>query len=49
MIESVLRAKNVKTGIRLTVKTLVSAVIVVLAVVLPQLVHLVAGAAGGVQ
>ena len=49
MIESVLRAKNVKTSIRLTVKTLVSAVIVVLAVALPQLVHLVAGAAGGVQ
>lgn len=49
MIESVLRAKNVKTSIRLTVKTLVSAGIVILAVALPQLVHLVAGAAGGVQ
>ena len=49
MIERALRAKNVKAGVRLTVKTLVSAAIVVLAVALPQLVHLAAGPQGGMQ
>ena len=49
MIERALRAKNVKAGVRFTVKTLVSAAVVVLAVALPQLVHLAAGPQGGMQ
>ena len=49
MIERALRAKNAAAGVRLTVKTLVSAGIVVLAVILPQLVHLAAGAQGGMR
>ena len=49
MIERALRAKNAAAGVRFTVKTLVSAGVVVLAVALPQLVHLVAGAQGGMR
>ena len=48
MIENILARKGISLKIRLTVKSLVSAGIVVLAVVLPQLVHLAAGASGGV-
>ena len=49
MIESVLKAKRASAGVKFTVKTLLSAGIVLLAVVLPQLVHLLAGARGGMQ
>ena len=49
MLENVLAKHNCTFKIKLTVKSLVSAALVVLAVVLPRLVHLVAGAAGGVQ
>ena len=49
MIESVLVRHNVKFGVRITVKALISAGIIALAVVLPQLVHLAAGAEGGVR
>lgn len=49
MIESVLARHNVKFGVRITVKALISAGIIALAVVLPQLVHLAAGAEGGVR
>lgn len=49
MIESVLAKHNVKFGVRITVKALISAGIIALAVVLPQLVHLAAGAEGGVR
>lgn len=49
MIESVLAKHNVKFGARITVKALISAGIIALAVVLPQLVHLAAGAEGGVR
>ena len=49
MIESVLSRHNVKTSTKITVKSLISVGIVALAVLLPQLVHLVAGASGGVQ
>ncbi len=49
MIESILTAKNLKTGVKITVKTLIAAGIVALAVILPQIVHLFAGAQGGVQ
>ena len=48
MIESVLNQKHASRGMRLTVKTLTALSIVILAVGLPQLVHLAAGAAGGV-
>lgn len=47
MIENILARKGISLKIRLTVKSLVSAGIVVLAVILPQLVHLVAGPSGG--
>lgn len=49
MIESVLSRHNVKTSTKITVKSLISVGIVALAVLLPQLVHLAAGASGGVQ
>lgn len=49
MLENVLARHNVSFKIRITVKSLVSAGIVALAVLLPQLVHLVFGQAGGVQ
>ena len=49
MIENVLVRKNLSFKARITVKSLVSVGIVALAVMLPQLVHLIAGQAGGVQ
>lgn len=49
MIESVLAKHNAKLGTKITVKSLISVGVVALAVLLPQLVHLVAGASGGVQ
>ena len=49
MIESVLTKHSAKVSTKITVKSLISVGIVALAVLLPQLVHLVAGASGGVQ
>ena len=49
MIESVLARHNVKPGVKIAVKTLISAGVIALAVILPQIVHLLAGAQGGVQ
>lgn len=49
LIETVLERKRAKSGVRLTVKTAVAALVVALAVALPQIVHLVAGASGGVR
>ena len=49
MIESVLTRKNVSVKLKITVKMLVSAGIIALAIGLPQLVHAVAGAQGGAQ
>ena len=49
MIESVLARHNVKPGVKIAVKTLISAGVVALAVILPQIVHLFAGVQGGVQ
>ena len=49
MIESVLARHNVKRGVKIAVKTLISAGVIALAVILPQIVHLFAGAQGGVQ
>ena len=48
MIENVLTRKGLSFRVKVTVKSLISAGIIALAVVLPQLVHLVAGAQGGV-
>lgn len=49
MIESVLSRHDAKTSTKITVKSLISVGVIALAVLLPQLVHLVAGASGGVQ
>ena len=49
MIENVLVRKNLSLKVKITVKSLISAGIVALAVILPQLVHLIAGQPGGVQ
>lgn len=49
MLESILARKGVSFQIRVTVKAAVSAGIIALAVLLPQLVHLALGQAGGVQ
>lgn len=49
MIESVLERKCAKTSVKITVKMLISVGIVALAVLLPQLVHLIAGPAGGMR
>ncbi|MDE6275980.1 MAG: hypothetical protein K2M75_05515 [Clostridia bacterium] len=49
MIENFLVRKNISLKVKITVKSLISAGIVALAVILPQLVHIVAGQAGGVQ
>lgn len=47
MIENALTRRNVSRKVKITVKSLISLGIVALAVALPQLVHLVAGRAGG--
>ncbi len=47
MLDAVLTQKKVKLGVKVTVKTIVSASLIALVVVLPQLVHVVAGASGG--
>lgn len=49
MLENALVRRNCSLRVKITIKTLVSAGIVVLAVLLPQLVHLAAGQAGGVR
>lgn len=49
MIESILTRKKCSLKIKITVKSLISAGLVALAVVLPQLVHLALGQPGGVQ
>ena len=49
MIENVLVRKNLSLKVKITIKSLISAGIVALAVILPQLVHLIAGQPGGVQ
>lgn len=49
MIENVLTRKNLSVKVKITVKGLISAGIIALAVLLPQLVHLALGQAGGMQ
>lgn len=47
MIENVLVRKNLSLKLKITVKSIISAGIIALAVILPQLVHLALGQAGG--
>ena len=49
MFENALTMKNISVGKKITYKTLVSILIIALAVVLPQIVHLALGQPGGVQ
>lgn len=47
MLENILTTKNCSVRVKLTVKSCVSTGLVLLAVVLPQLVHFAAGVSGG--
>ena len=47
MLESILVKRNVSTKIKITIKSLITAGLIVLAVGLPQLVHVIAGPSGG--
>ena len=49
MLENILVKRNCSVKVKFTVKGLISAGLVALAVILPQLVHLALGAPGGVQ
>ena len=49
MIEQALTRRNCSLKVKVTVKGLISLGLAALAVVLPQLVHLALGQAGGVQ
>lgn len=49
MIDGILSNKNISTAYKITVKSLIGAFIVLLAVALPQFVHLICGASGGVE
>lgn len=49
MIENDLTRKNYSIKVKITVKSLISLGIIALSVLLPQLVHLVSGQAGGVR
>lgn len=49
MLENVLVKNNWSLKVKITIKSLVSAGLVALAVILPQLVHLAAGQSGGVK
>ena len=49
MLETALERKNINFGVKITVKALISAGVIALAVILPQLVHLFSGAAGGAK
>ena len=49
MLETALERKYIKFGVKITVKALISARVIALAVILPQLVHLFSGAAGGAK
>lgn len=49
MLENVLEARHCSARVKFTVKGLISAGLIALAVCLPQLVHVIAGAPGGVK
>ncbi len=49
MLGYVLRARGASTKTKITIKSVVAVAVVALAVVLPQIVHMAAGAAGGMK
>ncbi len=49
MIDGILAKRNASTKACLTVKTLISLVVIAMAVALPQILHVATGAAGGVK
>lgn len=49
MIENVLTQNKVSLQLKITIKTLISASIIAMAVLLPQLVHIFVGASGGAK
>ena len=49
MLESVLAKKEVAIKKKITYKTIASVTLIAMAVILPQIVHLIAGQPGGVQ
>lgn len=49
MIDAILTRRNVSVKTKITVKSLVSAALIALAVILPQIVHAALGAPGGVK
>ena len=49
MFENALTVRNVSTNARITYKTLITAGLISLSVILPQIVHLLLGAPGGVK
>ena len=49
MLENVLTLRNASKRVKITVKSLVSLGLVALAVILPQIIHVALGQAGGVQ
>lgn len=49
MLDAVLTRENISFKLKITVKSLVSAAVIAFAVILPQLVHLVSGTAGGAR
>lgn len=49
MLDAVLTRKNVSLKLKITIKTMVSAGLIALAVILPQIIHATLGAKGGVQ
>ena len=49
MLENILTRKGLSSKIKITLKTIISAGIIALAVILPQLVHITLGASGGMQ
>lgn len=48
MLENILVQRNIKSSVKITIKSLVMIGLIICAVGLPQLVHIVAGASGGV-
>lgn len=48
MLDAILVQRNVRTKVKVTIKTLVCIGLIVSAIVLPQLVHLALGASGGI-
>lgn len=49
MIDGILAKRNASTKACITVKTLISLVVIAMAVALPQILHVATGAAGGVK